>query len=336
MRHKEEIIKIKEIFSNLNLQIKKFKLFEIKGGKNNRGFKVINNGLSYFAKFYFHDEERNKSRIETESNFFSFIKNKKIKNIPKPINFSIDHNIGIFEFIEGKSFTNENQINEECVKQAADFFSKINENISVKSQMNNASDAEYSLKGNFSLIESRIEKLKEIKIKHDVDIKAKNLVIELSNFWNSEKIKINSEFIKNKFNDLDKDQRCISPSDFGFHNALIDENQTVYFLDFEHAGFDDPSKFICDFFLQPKISVSMKYFDYFTRYSLINFSNKESIIKRSLLMFPLFKVKWISILLNEFLEENLKRRIFSKSLENIEKQKALQLGKAKKLFSELT
>ena len=41
--------------------------------------------------------------------------------------------------------------------------------------------------------------------------------------------------------------------------------------------------------------------------------SEESIIKRSLIMFPLFKVKWIIILLNEFLEENLKRRIFSKS-----------------------
>ena len=336
MRHKEEIIKIKQIFSNINLQVKNFKLSEIIGGKNNRGFKVKNNGLTYFAKFYFHDEQRNKSRIETELNFFNFIKNKKIKNIPNPINFSTDHNIGIFEFIEGKSFTNKNQINEDCVKQAADFFSKINGNVSMNGPMNNASDAEYSLKGNFSLIENRIEKLKEIKIKHDIDIKAKNLVVELSNLWDSEKIKINREFIKNKFNDLDKDQRCISPSDFGFHNALIDENQIVYFLDFEHAGFDDPAKFICDFFLQPKIAVSMKYFDYFTTHSLINFSNKESIIKRSLIMFPLFRVKWVCIFLNEFLENNLKRRIFSKSLENIEKQKALQLGKAKKLFSELT
>ena len=60
MRHKEEIIKIKQIFSNLNLQIKNFKLSEIIGGKNNRGFKVLNDGLSYFAKFYFHDEQRNK------------------------------------------------------------------------------------------------------------------------------------------------------------------------------------------------------------------------------------------------------------------------------------
>ena len=76
-----------------------------------------------------------KKEINQESKLnqtFSFIKNKKIKNIPKPINFSIDHNIGIFEFIEGKSFTNENQINEDCVKQAADFFSKINGNIPLR------------------------------------------------------------------------------------------------------------------------------------------------------------------------------------------------------------
>ena len=35
---------------------------------------------------------------------------------------------------------------------------------------------------------------------------------------------------------IDPAERCISPSDFGFHNALVDERGIVRFLDFEYSG----------------------------------------------------------------------------------------------------
>ena len=39
----------------------------------------------------------------------------------------------------------------------------------------------------------------------------------------------------------------ISPSDFGFHNALRTNTGPVFF-DFEFSGWDDPAKTIIDFF----------------------------------------------------------------------------------------
>ena len=41
----------------------------------------------------------------------------------------------------------------------------------------------------------------------------------------------------------------LSPSDFGFHNALEDKNGTLIFMDFEYAGPDHPGKIVCDLFL---------------------------------------------------------------------------------------
>ena len=46
---------------------------------------------------------------------------------------------------------------------------------------------------------------------------------------------------------LDKEQYCISPSDFGFHNALLKSNGDIKFIDFEYAGFDDPAKITSHF-----------------------------------------------------------------------------------------
>ena len=53
---------------------------------------------------------------------------------------------------------------------------------------------------------------------------------------------------------LDQQDRCLSPSDFGFHNALA-QGETVRFIDFEYAGWDDPAKTVCDFFHHPGVPV---------------------------------------------------------------------------------
>ena len=47
--------------------------------------------------------------------------------------------------------------------------------------------------------------------------------------------------------ELPPGQWCISPSDFGFHNVLRRPGGHLVFLDFEHAGWDDPAKLFGDF-----------------------------------------------------------------------------------------
>src|SRR4029077_9202981 len=50
----------------------------------------------------------------------------------------------------------------------------------------------------------------------------------------------------------------LSPSDFGFHNALVDGGR-VGFVDFEYAGRDDPAKLIGDFFNQVERPVPLRH-----------------------------------------------------------------------------
>ena len=44
----------------------------------------------------------------------------------------------------------------------------------------------------------------------------------------------------------------LTPSDFGLHNALVDDDGRVGFVDFEYAGWDDPLKTDIDFAFQPR------------------------------------------------------------------------------------
>ena len=57
--------------------------------------------------------------------------------------------------------------------------------------------------------------------------------------------------------------RVLSPSDFGFHNALLDRQGNVRFFDFEYAGWDDPAKLVCDFFCQVEVPVPRRLFPSF-------------------------------------------------------------------------
>ena len=56
--------------------------------------------------------------------------------------------------------------------------------------------------------------------------------------------------------ELPAEERGLSPSDFGFHNALLRGGQEWVFLDFEYFGWDDPAKTVSDFLLHPGMELT--------------------------------------------------------------------------------
>jgi hypothetical protein len=84
---------------------------------------------------------------------------------------------------------------------------------------------------------------------------------------------------------------CVSPSDFGFHNA-IKAPMGVRFFDFEFAGWDDPAKAIVDFFLQPRVPVRTKDFELF-----LIATDLEKERQRCVDLSQVLKLKWACIIL---------------------------------------
>jgi len=114
---------------------------------------------------------------------------------------------------------------------------------------------------------------------------------------------------------LTQAERIISPSDFGFHNSIIHGKQ-LCFIDFEYAGWDDPAKMVCDFFCQPEIPVSLDYYTYFVnRLSLMLYGEEKStaLAQRVKLFFPLYRLKWCCIMLNDFTKGAGQRKRFASS-----------------------
>jgi hypothetical protein len=134
---------------------------------------------------------------------------------------------------------------------------------------------------------------------------------------------------------LGHDNRCLSPSDFGFHNAIEDEAGTMRFIDFEYAGWDDPAKMVCDFFLQIEVAVPLDYLTEFTESVTALESQPENLQHRIRLLFPVYKLKWCCILLNEFLPTPSARRRFSRMEEDVNRRKESQLAKARQMISRI-
>ncbi len=103
---------------------------------------------------------------------------------------------------------------------------------------------------------------------------------------------------------------CLSPSDFGFHNALVD-GQRIGFLDFEYAGRDDPAKLVCDFFAQPELPAPAALFNTFVARLVAGLGLNDQDAARCHALRAAYRVKWACILLNEFLPRDAARREFA-------------------------
>lgn len=316
-----------------------FTLRPMQGGRNNRIFFVVyDNGTKILLKSYFQHPLDKRNRLKTEYDFMNYAWNNKIRCLPKPIAADFNNNLGIYEFIEGQKLSF-SEINKKKLKQALDFFIEINKHKNTLEAKNLpiASEACFSIKEHLNNVENRINKLKNIKNNSEIDYKALSFVQnDLSKAWQEALLHarecINSYELDHDKYILEKD-RCISPSDFGFHNALLNNDNKLIFIDFEYSGWDDPAKMVCDFFCQPEVPVQRKYFDYFAETVVVDTSYPKNFRNRIKVLLPVYKIKWCCILLNEFLNAGSDRRNFAYGKSDLNQRKINQLGKTKEYLN---
>lgn len=120
---------------------------------------------------------------------------------------------------------------------------------------------------------------------------------------------------------LPQDERTLSPSDFGLHNALRRADGSLVFLDFEYFGWDDPAKTLCDFALHPAMNLDDALLARFLNLVLPGLGG-TLLAARAKALYPLFRLKWALILLNEFLPRDAARRSFAGSATDQERLQA--------------
>lgn len=319
-----------ELLNKANIPFTNFVATPLIGGANNCVYKLeINNNTKFVLKHYFSHPNDTRKRLQSEYYFLSYAKEKNIQNVPVPYSCIEEKNIALYSFIDGKNF-NPEMLSEKNIQDAISFFKELNLNKIDGQKLPFASEACVTLNDYVVVLEKRLHAFKKLKDLNNLPSEAEDFIFsKLSPVLM--KVKDNTiKYAKDTLNiPLSKEYQSITPSDFGFHNALLAPNQATYFIDFEYAGWDDPAKTVCDFFCQPKIPVPQKFFRMFID-SIKDFTDPY-FEERIEIILPLCQLKWCFIIMNTFLKVGKNRRCFSKQNED----QYQQIEKAQKILKNI-
>ena len=135
---------------------------------------------------------------------------------------------------------------------------------------------------------------------------------------------------------LPQEQQSLVPSDFGFHNCLRSADGTLAFLDFEYFGWDDPVKLVADVLHHPGTPLAPRHASRFRAAAVAVYGgNGDGFAARLRALYPLFGLRWVLILLNEFLPDRWRQRVVAGEAEPWAQAKARQLARASALFARL-
>lgn len=308
-------------------------------GGNNRNYRLETSDGVFAVKQYFRHEGDVRDRLAAEFDFLVYAAKAAPGLTPVPLAMDAVNSLALYEFIEGHPYR-AGQIGWEQVARAAWFFRALNDVAArpAATALPVASEACFSITGHLALIGSRLERLRALDATRDEDRAARELIERIHAHWiplAQGVVAASQRAGHDPDADLDTAQRCVSPSDFGFHNALARTDGSPCFLDFEYAGWDDPAKMTGDFFAQLAVPVPQDLFDRFIAEAARSFPRPGELIRRARLLRPVYQVKWCCIALNIFLPVNLARRRFACPGLDESELKQAQLAKAARLFQSI-
>ncbi|MEO0534995.1 MAG: hypothetical protein AAF215_14145 [Cyanobacteria bacterium P01_A01_bin.123] len=294
---------------------------------------VVGDGTTVKLKVYPIDP--NHDRIRSEFFGISNLLKQGMHHLPKPIYVNSDLGIGVYEWIDGYPL---NETDLDHIHLCLTFIDQLHGNRQDKSwkQFPLASAACLSGVDITNQISVRLEQFRISRTNHsELDNFFKHsfepLLGEITAWVKQNWLKSGAAFDKA----LPRDKQTLSPSDFGFHNMIQSQAETITFIDFEYFGWDDPTKLISDFVFHPGMRLSELQKQIWMKGCLKIYG--EHIVPRLQVTLPLYGLIWCLILLNDYRPEIWHRRLLADSSKADEKAHILQiqLGKAIALLKDL-
>ncbi len=261
-------------------------------GANSRIFKVDCKNKSFALKFYRALSVGECSRIVAETRALFFFEKYGMPQVPKLIAFDLDNNCSLIEWINGEKL---GDISKEKLETLAAFLGELH-------QLRSKPEAD-----EFTLGTEACLCVNELLRQLNMRFERLNQATELEDFLYQEfapAIKEIGDWAKKQGLDvgsnLSREMLTLSPVDFGFHNTLLTENDSLAFLDFEYFGWADPVNLISDTLLHPASKLSKDQRQLL--FSLMSKIYEDCDIKERLKVFyPLYGLRWCAIMLNQFL-----------------------------------
>jgi hypothetical protein len=289
-------------------------LTRLSGGNNNRVYRVETAaGETLALKLYFDDPRDPRDRLGAEWRFLRLAWTRGIRNVPEPLACDAAAHAALYGFVPGRRLLAA-ELAPAHIDAAIDFVLAVNAPPCDPLALAPASEACFSLAAHVSTVERRVARLVQLDADAPMAREARHFVTtRLAPLWDAVKRRLEDEARTAGLtmdHEIGADDCCLSPSDFGFHNALAGE-QGLGFLDFEYAGRDDPAKLVCDFFCQPEVPVPMRYHDGFVARLAQGLPIDAAGRARCRILMDAYRIKWACIMLNEFLPLGATQRAFA-------------------------
>jgi len=313
----------------------------VPGGRNSRVYQVaFARGRPLAAKCYPEAEADPRDRLGAEVAALHLLCAHGIECVPRVAASDPARRCAFFTWVEGRV---PDQVTDEDLDALAAFLARMQSlrEEARRARIRSASEACFSLVQVHADVDKRVTRLREAATDppHAKGLRA-FLDHELEPAWDTLRTwSLDRERARGASPEepLPPAARVLSPSDYGFHNALRDAQGTLTFLDFEYFGFDDPAKMLADYRLHPAEPVDEKRRARFLRRMIEALGeagvDTAGLADRVRARYPLFALKWCAILLNEFVPADRARRRFAAGAQaDTDAVRAAQLVAARKLL----
>lgn len=309
------------------------------GGRNNQVYRVQTRARRSFAlKRYSNHPADTRDRLGVEFAFSTYAWETGLRCLPQPLASAPEDHMALFGWVDGRLLTDAD-ISEAALSQVQSLLRGLDEGRSSAraKALPLASEACLTVKDHVDTVQRRLEHLEEVLGDDPLSRQAGQLISDIDSSWKKVRshTERGAETLAYGGAALPREDQCLSPSDLGFHNALMNAAGTITFLDFEYAGWDDPAKLVCDFFYQEKVPVPRTFYETFRDAIIAGHAHPAEEARRIDLLMPVYGIKWLIMRLNEFRPEGAHRRALAAPHEDPEDRKAKQLDKARVAYAQL-
>ena len=311
----------------LNHPVKKCE--KISGRGNSQVYKLTSMDTRQYAlKMYPDRSNDGRTRLKTEFNAVKFLRANGFDNIPDAVRKDDDLNLGLYSWVSGQSI---NTPDHQDLSQAVEFVRRLYK-VSEGSQYSAdelATEACLSARELVNQVDVRFKRLRSFSMNNPALSEFLNR--SFRPVWRDLKQNLAQSWPESsREKDLDPKYCILSPSDFGFHNALKNSGE-ITFIDLEYFGWDDPVKLTADFLWHPAMKLNPEMTAKWKEAMLGIFASDPKFAGRLHAAMPLYGLRWALIVLNEFLPGFAERRRNASSTDpgDLEKSRKVQLKKAK-------
>lgn len=295
-------------------------------GRNSRVERVASDKGEWILKHYYSADALAHDRLGAEYGFLEYLNAQGIARVARPVGFDRATHLALYTRLAGQRVV---RVTDDHIRQAAAFIGAINAHPHSEQAraLPSAADACATWDDHLRLARVRVAQFKSLSPKSNVERSAHRWIAEqLAPTWRA----IDTWLQGQALAAVDATP-ILSPSDFGFHNALEDGG-ILSFVDFEYAGWDDPAKLACDFLCQPEIPVDRAQGVLFVDLVARHLGLTNAWTQRVDALLPIHRLKWCCILLNEFRAEHRARREHAGAA--TQDMLAAQFDKARRYYAE--